>query len=89
MKKRNLVGIYLGCFVCATNDGIRVFNVEPFAQKCYLDLGRVTYAEMLYRTNLIAYVPAEHENGLASNVGKCEGRSKKYFDGKNLFSECL
>lgn len=34
-----------------------------------LDLGRVTYAEMLYRTNLIAYVPADHITGLPSNVG--------------------
>jgi len=56
------------CFICATSDGIRIFNVEPFAQKCYLDVGRVTYAEMLYRTNLIAYVPADHVTGLPSNV---------------------
>ena len=28
--------LVLDCFVCATSDGIRVFNVEPFAQKCYL-----------------------------------------------------
>lgn len=35
-----------------------------------LDVGRVTYAEMLYRTNLIAYVPADHVTGLPSNVGK-------------------
>ncbi|CAF4593064.1 unnamed protein product, partial [Rotaria magnacalcarata] len=31
--------------------------------------GRATYAEMLYRTNLIAYVPADHVTGLSSNVG--------------------
>lgn len=36
----------------------------------YLDVGRATYAEMLYRTNLVAYVPADHVTGLASNVGK-------------------
>jgi hypothetical protein len=35
-----------------------------------LDVGRATYAEMLYRTNLIAYVPADHVTGLPSNVGK-------------------
>ncbi|CAF0809953.1 unnamed protein product [Adineta steineri] len=56
------------CFICATCDGIRIFNVEPFAQKSFLDVGRVTYAEMLYRTNLIAYVPADHVTGLPSNV---------------------
>jgi hypothetical protein len=37
-----------------------------------IDLGRATYAEMLYRTNLIAYVPADHVTGLSSNVGKRE-----------------
>ena len=35
-----------------------------------LDVDRVTYAEMLYRTNLIAYVPADRVTGLPSNVGK-------------------
>lgn len=76
----------LACFICATGDGIRIFNVEPFAQKSFLgkaerskrmktsivvlDVGRATYAEMLYRTNLIAYVPADHVTGLPSNVGK-------------------
>ncbi|CAF0926546.1 unnamed protein product [Adineta steineri] len=56
------------CFVCATSDGIRVFNVEPLALKCFLGVGRTTYAEMLYRTNLIAYVLADYAPGLASNV---------------------
>ncbi|CAF0721204.1 unnamed protein product [Didymodactylos carnosus] len=36
------------------------------------NVGRVTYAEMLYRTNLIAYVPADHTTGLPSNMGLCE-----------------
>jgi hypothetical protein len=36
----------------------------------YVDVGRVTYAEMFYRTNLFAYVPADHVTGLASNVGE-------------------
>ncbi len=40
----------------------------------FVDLGRATYAEMLYRTNLIAYVPADHVTGLASNVGKRENK---------------
>ncbi|CAF0809353.1 unnamed protein product [Adineta ricciae] len=56
------------CFICTTRDGIRVFNVEPLAQKCYLEVGHVIYAEMLYRTNLIAYVPADYSTGFASNV---------------------
>ena len=44
-------------------------NVD-FEYSFYLDVGRATYAEMLYRTNLIAYVPADHVTGLPSNVGK-------------------
>jgi hypothetical protein len=40
-----------------------------------IDIGRATYAEMLYRTNLVAYVPADHSSGLSSNAGKS---SKKY-----------
>jgi hypothetical protein len=46
------------------------------------DVGRATYAEMLYRTNLIAYVPGDHVTGLSSNVGKREReREKKYLYG--------
>jgi hypothetical protein len=41
----------------------------------YLDVGRVTYAEMFYRTNLFAYVPADHVTGLASNVGKRKNKA--------------
>lgn len=28
--------LFLGCFICATCDGIRIFNLEPFAQKSFL-----------------------------------------------------
>lgn len=86
-SKRFSMTLFLACFICATCDGIRIFNIEPFAQKSFLgnwssmisrifvlflhwDVGRSTYAEMLYRTNLIAYVPADHVTGLPSNVGK-------------------
>jgi hypothetical protein len=57
-----------------------VISVKQTSQKnkthllvfIYLDVGRTTYAEMLYRTNIIAYVPADDVTGLASNVGKRE-----------------
>lgn len=45
----------------------------------YVDVGRATYAEMLYRTNLIAYVPADHVTGLPSNVGKINKPKKIFF----------
>ncbi len=54
------------------------------------DVGRVTYAEMLYRTNLIAYVPADHVTGLPSNVGT---KKTRFLDCLVIFllllSECL
>ncbi len=28
--------LFIGCFICATCDGIRIFNLEPFAQKSFL-----------------------------------------------------
>ena len=31
-----ILNYFLGCFICATCDGVRIFNVEPLAQKCYL-----------------------------------------------------
>jgi hypothetical protein len=55
----------------------------------FVDLGRVTYAEMLYRTNLIAYVPADHVTGLASNVGKRRHGETRLGLILNCSSECL
>ncbi|XP_064603354.1 WD repeat domain phosphoinositide-interacting protein 4-like [Liolophura sinensis] len=48
-----------GCFTCATESGLRLYNVEPLAQKLHLGVehvGSVATAEMLHRTNLIALV---------------------------------
>jgi len=39
--------------------GIRIYNVEPLAEKAHLDketVGSVSHCEMLYRTNLVALV---------------------------------
>ena len=44
---------------------------------------------MLYRTNLIAYVPADHVTGLPSNVGKTERINEDSIDENFFFSECL
>lgn len=58
-------------------------NSSRLSLKCFrLDVGRATYAEMLYRTNLIAYVPADHVTGLPSNVGKANAG----FDSFEIFS---
>ncbi|XP_040577278.1 WD repeat domain phosphoinositide-interacting protein 4 [Lepeophtheirus salmonis] len=48
------------CFVCAFDDGIRVYNTEPVREKAHLKkadtFGSIEIAEILYRTNLIAMV---------------------------------
>jgi hypothetical protein len=36
MRVWKIDDLFLGCFICATCDGIRIFNVEPFAQKSFL-----------------------------------------------------
>lgn len=39
---------------------------------------------MLYRTNLIAYVPADHVTGLPSNVGKANDRLYSFETGDDI-----
>lgn len=48
-----------GCFSCAMESGLRIYNVEPLAPKLRLEkdvVGSVSRVEMLNRTNLIAIV---------------------------------
>lgn len=45
------------CFTCCTNNGPRIYNVDPLVEKCRLkDIGSMAQCEMLYRTNLLAMV---------------------------------
>ncbi|XP_041362841.1 WD repeat domain phosphoinositide-interacting protein 4-like [Gigantopelta aegis] len=47
------------CFTCASNSGLKIYNVEPLTQKLYLgvdSVGSLASAEMLFRSNLIALV---------------------------------
>lgn len=55
----------------------------------HLELGRATCAEMLYRTNLIAYVPADRVTGLASNVGEWRAAKRGSLFDTIDSSECL
>lgn len=48
-----------GCFACATESGVKIYNVDPLAQKLFLGtdvLGSVRHVEMLFRSNLLAIV---------------------------------
>uniref|UniRef100_A0AAQ5ZH16 Uncharacterized protein n=1 Tax=Amphiprion ocellaris TaxID=80972 RepID=A0AAQ5ZH16_AMPOC len=49
----------LGCFCCAMETGVRIYNVEPLMEKGHLDheqVGSVALCSMLHRSNLLAVV---------------------------------
>ena len=59
------------CFICALDDGVRIYNVEPTREKLHLDmneLGSIEKVEMLHRTNLIAIVGGGSRPMYANNV---------------------
>ncbi|WAQ97571.1 WIPI4-like protein [Mya arenaria] len=48
-----------GCFTCASEFGLRIYNVDPLVQKLCLNtekVGSVYGAEMLFRTNIVALI---------------------------------
>jgi WD40 repeat protein len=48
-----------GCFTCAMETGLRIYNVEPLMEKLHLSqelVGSIESVEMLYRTNLFALI---------------------------------
>ncbi|XP_072013947.1 WD repeat domain phosphoinositide-interacting protein 4-like [Amphiura filiformis] len=60
-----------GCFSCAMDNGVRIYNVDPLMQKLRLDkeeVGSVGQVEMLHRTNLIAIVAGGNMPKFAENT---------------------
>lgn len=62
-NKRSVISLRFnqdqGCFTCASERGLRVYNVDPLVQKLCLStetVGSVACAEMLFRSNIIALV---------------------------------
>ena len=59
------------CFVCSSEDGLRVYEVEPVREHAHLrqhQVGSMAQAEMLGRTNLIAVVGGGKRPMYAENV---------------------
>lgn len=59
------------CFTCCMESGLRIYNVEPLAEKAHYDLqvmGSVSHCEMLYRTNLLAVVSGGSRPQFAMNT---------------------
>lgn len=60
-----------GCFSCAMDSGLRIYNVEPLREKMHLDtsiVGSVAICEMLYRTNILAIVGGGRKQKFAENA---------------------
>jgi len=59
------------CMICALDDGVRIYNLEPLREKLHLDthqLGSISKVEMLQRTNLVAVVGGGSRPMYADNV---------------------
>jgi len=59
------------CFICALDDGIRVFYLDPIRELTHLRhelVGSVSKAEMLYKTNLVALVGGGKKPRFPDNV---------------------
>ncbi|XP_022083569.1 WD repeat domain phosphoinositide-interacting protein 4-like isoform X3 [Acanthaster planci] len=71
-----------GCFSCAMEGGLRIYNIEPLAEKLRLDkdeVGSVAQVEMLHRTNLIAVVGGGAMPKFAENTILIWDDAKKKF----------
>lgn len=59
------------CFVCSLEDGLRIFQVDPVRESSHVRhemVGSVSTAEMLFRTNLVAFVGGGRRPRFADNT---------------------
>ncbi|GAB1608667.1 WD repeat domain phosphoinositide-interacting protein 4-like, partial [Argonauta hians] len=69
-----------GCFSCALDTGLRLFNIEPLTEKLNVgkeNIGSISHAEMLFRTNLIGIVGGGSSPKFADNTVLIRDESQK------------
>lgn len=63
--------LFIGCFTCCMESGLRIYNVDPLVEKAHFDndlMGSISMAEMLWRTNVIAVVGGGNRAKFADNT---------------------
>jgi len=61
----------MSSFICAFQDGLRIFNIDPIREQAHYTeamVGSVAKVEMLYRTNLVALVSGGRKPKFAENT---------------------
>lgn len=83
----------MSCFTCAMETGLRVYNAEPLAEKCRLDVdtvGSVSRVTMLNRSNLLAIMSGGlHSKFPSTNVKIWDDKLKKFVMQLNFGSDVL
>ena len=78
----------MSCFTCAMDNGLKLYNAEPLAEKCRLDvdtIGSVSLIAMYNRSNLLAIVSGGKNPMFPSNVVKIWDDKLKKFVAKYTF----
>jgi WD40 repeat protein len=76
-------------FVCSTESGLKIYNVDPLAVKATLDpgeVGTISIVELLHRTNLIALVAGGAKQKFSENTVLIWDDAKKQFIMEFTFS---
>nr|CAB3267705.1 WD repeat domain phosphoinositide-interacting protein 4-like [Phallusia mammillata] len=80
------------CFTCSMEDGMRLYNVDPLAEKLRMDMdkvGSVSKVAMLHRTSLLAIVGGGSRAKFPVNVVKIWDDSEKKFVLQYKFSQAV
>jgi len=61
----------MSSFICAFQDGVRIFNIDPIREQAHYTedmVGSIGYVDMLYRSNLVAMVSGGRKPKYAENT---------------------